>query len=161
MDELRPSEIPRGFDPARAAHPTRVLRIEEVVDLLELTHAPDVIRGYRERMDAGDLFPPVSVVRLFGQWLVADGHKRYVAWAGLGRKEIVVEVWPLGRWLADQAGQAARNARKNGRIVARLFVDPGESLRLARSTAGHWRRVAHSLLRRAVRRGRRPESLPA
>lgn len=161
VDNLRPSGDPRGFDPARAAHPTRLLRIEEVVDLLELTHAAEVIHGYRERMRAGDLFPPVSVVRLFGRWLVADGHKRYVAWAGLGEKEIVVEVWPLGRWLADQAGQAKRNARKNGRIVARLFVDPRESLRLARTTAEHWRRVARSLLRRAGRRGKRPESLPA
>ena len=161
MDDGRPSEPPRGFDPAHAAHPTRVLRVEEVVDLLELTHAPEVIRGYRDRMCAGDLFPPVSVVRLLGKWLVADGHKRYVAWTGLGAKEILVEVWPLRRWLADQAGQAARNARKNGRIAARLFVDPRESFQLARTTAGHWRRVAHSLLRRAGRRGKRPESLPA
>lgn len=112
-------------------------------------------------MRAGDLFPPVSVVRLFGRWLVADGHKRYVAWAGLGEAEILVEVWPLRRWIADQAEQAARNARKNGRIVARLFVDPRESLQLARATTGHWQRVALSLLRRARRRGRRPESLPA
>ena len=161
VSDLQHSGSPRGFDPARAAHPTRLLRIEEVVDLLELTHAPEVIRGYRERMCTGDLFPPVSVVRLLGRWLVADGHKRYVAWAGLGEKEIVVEVWPLRRWLADQAGQAARNARKNGRIVTRLFVDPRESLLLARATAEHWRRVALSLLRRALRRGKRPESLPA
>ncbi len=155
------SENPRGFDSARAAHPTRVLAVEEVVDLLELTHAPEVILEYRERMRAGDLFPPVSVIRLLGRWLVADGHKRYVAWAGLGGKEIVVEVWPLRRWLADQAGQAARNARKNGRIASRLFVDPRESLVLARTTAEHWRRVALSLLRRATRRRKRPESLPA
>lgn len=161
VDDVRPPAGPRGFDPARAAHPTRTLRLEEVVDLLELTHAPEVIRGYRERMSAGDLFPPVSVIRLFGRWLVADGHKRYVAWAGLGGSEIVVEVWPLGRWLADQAGQAGRNARKNGRILARLFVDPRESLHLARATAEHWRRVARSLARRALRRGRKPESLPA
>lgn len=156
-----PSEHRRGFDPARAAHPTRVLRTDEVVDLLELTHAHDVIREYRERMRAGDLFPPVSVIRLLGRWLVADGHKRYVAWAGLGEKEIVVEVWPLRRWLADQAGQAARNARKNGRIVTRLVVDPRESGRLALTTAEHWRRVALSLARRAARRGKRSESLPA
>jgi hypothetical protein len=161
LDDGRPSERPRGFDPAHAAHPTRRLGVEEVVDLLELTHAPGVIHGYRERMREGDLFPPVSVVRLFGRWLVADGHKRYVAWAGLGEEEILVEVWPLRRWLADQAGQAVRNARKNGRIVARLFVDPRESLQLARTTAGHWRRVAHSLLRRAGRRGRKPVGLPA
>ena len=151
----------RGFDPARAAHPTRVLRVEEVVDLLELTHAHETIRVYRERMGAGDLFPPVSVIRLLGTWLVADGHERYVAWAGLGEEEILVEVWPLRRWLADQAGQAARNARKNGRIVARLFVDPRESGRLALTTLEHWRRVARSLARRAGRGGKRPESLPA
>ncbi len=157
----RASEHPRGFDPALAAHPTRVLRVEEVVDLLELTHAPEVIRGYRERMSAGDRFPPISVIRLLGRWLVADGHKRYVAWAGLGGEEIVVEVWPIRRWLADQARQAARNARKNGRIVSRLFVDPRESLLLVRTTAEHWRRVASSLRRRALRRGKRPESLPA
>jgi hypothetical protein len=120
-----------------------------------------VIHGYRERMRAGDLFPPVSVVRLLGRWLVADGHKRYVAWAGLGEEKILVEVWPLWRWLADQAGQAARNARKNGRIVTRLFVDPRESLHLARATTGHWHRVALSLLRRARRRGKRSVSLPA
>ena len=161
VDDLRPSGRPRGFDPASAAYPTRSLRLGEVVDLLELTHAPEVIREYRERMRAGDLFPPVSVVRLFGRWLVADGHKRYVAWAGLGEAEILVEVWPLRRWIADQAEQAARNARKNGRIVARLFDDPRESLQLARATTGHWQRVALSLLRRARRRGRRPESLPA
>ncbi|MBK9968496.1 MAG: hypothetical protein IPP07_27995 [Holophagales bacterium] len=161
VDDVRHSVRPRGFDPARAAHPTRTLRLDEVVDLLELTHAPEVIRGYRERMSAGDLFPPVSVIRLFGRWLVADGHKRYVAWAGLGGSEIVVEVWPLGRWLGDQAGQTARNARKNGRILARLFVDPRESLLLARTTAEHWRRVARSLARRALRRGKKPESLPA
>ena len=161
VDDVRPSGRPRGFDPLLAPHPTRVLRLEDVVDLLELTHAPEVIHGYRERMNAGDLFPPVSVVRLFGRWLVADGHKRYVAWAGLGEEEILVEVWPLRRWMADQAGQAARNARKNGRIVVRLFADPRESLRLARATTGHWHRVALSLLRRARRRGKGPESLPA
>ena len=152
---------PRGFDPGLAGHPTRELPVAEVVDLLELTHAAERIRVYRERMRAGDRFPPVSVVRLFGRWLVADGHKRYAAWRGLGASSVVVEVWPLRRWLADQAGQARRNARKNGRIVARLFVDPRESARLALSTAAHWRRVALSLARRALRRGKPPESLPA
>lgn len=133
----------------------------EVIDLLELTHAAGRIREYRERMRAGDLFPPVSVVRLFGRWLVADGHKRFAAWRGLGATRVVVEVWPPGAWLADQAGQAARNARKNGRILSRLFVDPREAARLAGSTAAHWRRVAVSLARRARRRGKPSESLPA
>jgi hypothetical protein len=153
--------VPPGFDPALAAHPTRELPVGEVVDLLELTHAAETIRAYRERMRAGDLFPPVSVVRLFGRWLVADGHRRWAAFRGLGPETVVVEVWPFRAWLADQAGQARRNARKNGRIVARLFVDPRESLRLARGTAEHWRRVARSLARRALRRGRPPADLPA
>lgn len=152
---------PRAFDPALAAHPTRELPAAEVVDLLELTHAAETIRAYRERMREGDLFPPVSVVRLFGRFLVADGHKRWAAFRGLGAERVVVEVWPVRAWLADQAGQARRNARKNGRIVARLFVDPRESLRLARGTARHWRRVALSLARRALRRGRPPADLPA
>ncbi len=152
---------PGGFDPGLAAHPTRELPVAEVVDLLELTHAAGRIREYRERMRAGDLFPPVSVVRLFGRWLVADGHKRYAAWRGLGSTRVVVEVWPVRTWLADQAGQAGRNARKNGRILSRLFVDPRESALLARATAGHWKRVALSLVRRASRRGKPPESLPA
>jgi hypothetical protein len=138
-----------------------VLPLREVVDLLELTHAPDVVLRYRDRMAAGDLFPPVSVIRLLGSWLVADGHKRYAAWAGLGGMEIVVEVWPLRRWLADQLRQAARASRRNGRIVSRLFVDPRESYLLARATAAHWRRVAVCLARRALRRGKRPERLPA
>ena len=149
----------RGFDPDLAGHPTRELPVVEVVDLLEVTHAAERIREYRERMRAGDLFPPVSVVRLFGRWLVADGHKRYAAWRGLGATRVVVEVWPFRTWLADQAGQAGRNARKNGRILARLFVDPRESALLARATTGHWRRVALSLAQRALRRGEPPESL--
>lgn len=155
------SEAPRGFDPGRARHPTRELPVGEVVDLLELTHAAERIRDYCERMRAGDLFPPVSVVRLFGRWLVADGHKRLAAYRGLGPARIVVEVWPASAWLADQAGQARRNAAKNGRILARLFVDPRESARLAAGTARHWRRVALSLARRLLRRGRPAASLPA
>lgn len=154
-------EGPRGFDPARAAHPTRELPVGEVVDLLERTHAAERICEYRDRMRAGDLFPPVSVVRFFGRWLVADGHKRFAAWRGLGAERIVVEVWPFRAWLADQAEQARRNARKNARILSRLFVDPRESARLAGSTAAHWRRVALSLARRALGRGKPPADLAA
>lgn len=161
MADHRPSGSLRGFDPALAEHPTRVLPLDEVVDLLELTHAPDVVARYRERMAAGDLFPPVSVIRLLGRWVVADGHKRYAAWAGTGEKEILVEVWPPRRWAADQVEQAKRASRRNGRIVAGLFVDPRESYLLARATTAHWRRVALSLARRALRRGKRTEGLPA
>lgn len=137
-----------AFDPARAAHPTRRLGVGEVVDLLELTHAPEVIAAYRERMAAGDLFPPVAVVRLFGRFLLADGHKRLAAYRGLGASEIVVEVWPLRRWLRDQIRQARDNAGKNRRIVAGLLRGRGEAFEMARGTARHWKRVALSLARR-------------
>lgn len=145
---------PTGFDPALAAHPTRRLPIADVVDLLDLTHAPDVVARYRERMAAGDLFPPVAVVRLGGRFLLADGHKRLAAFQVLGATEIVVEVWPLRRWLQDQARQAARNAGKNRRILVGLVRGQGEALDLARGTARHWKRVVLSLVRRAGRVGR-------
>jgi hypothetical protein len=150
---------PAGFDPALAAHPTRRLPLTDVVDLLDLTHAPDVVARYRERMAAGDLFPPVAVVRMAGRFLLADGHKRLAAYRGLGVSEIVVEVWPLRRWLQDQAGQAARNAGKNRRILVGLVRGEGEALDLARGTARHWKRVVLSLARRASRssRSRRSE----
>ena len=57
VEKRRSSEHPRGFDPALAAHPTRVLRIEEVVDLLELTHAPEVIREIERTVRAAAPFP--------------------------------------------------------------------------------------------------------
>jgi len=147
----RGAVIPAGFDPALAAHPTRRLPLSEVVDLLDLTHAPEVVARYRERMAAGDLFPPVAVVRMAGRFLLADGHKRLAAYRGLGAEDVVVEVWPLRRWLRDQAGQAARNAGKNRRIVSGLLRGEGEALELARGTARHWKRVVLSLARRAGR----------
>lgn len=140
---------PRCFDPARAAHPTRVLPVGEVVDLLELTHAPERIEAYRDAMRRGDLFPPVAVIQLLGRHVLADGHKRLSAYRSLGHPEILVEVWPPRRWLRDQAQQAARNVRKNRRILAQLFVDRREATRLMRATLGHWRRVALSLAGRA------------
>ena len=152
---------PRGFDPGLARHATRELPVDEVVDLLELTHAAGKVQEYRERMRAGDLFPPISVVRLFGRWFVADGHKRYTAWKGLDATRVVVEVWPLRTWLSDWARQSRHGVRKNGRIVARAFVDPGKSALEVRAIAGHWRRVAVSLARRARRRGGPPQSPPA
>lgn len=146
---------PAGFDPALATHQTRRLPLADVVDLLELTHAPDVVAGYRERMAAGDLFPPVAVVRMAGRFLLADGHKRLAAYRGLDVTEIVVEVWPLRRWLRDQAGQASRNAGKNRRILVGLVRGDGTALDLARGTARHWKRVVLSLARRAGRARRR------
>lgn len=138
-----------GFDPALARHATRELPLREVIDLIDITHAPDRVEAYRLRMEAGDLFPPVSVVVL-GRWvLVADGHKRLSAYRAFGRQTVVVEVWPFSRWLGNQWQQAVDNARKNARITRLLVADPPAARVLVAATVGHWRRVAISLLRRA------------
>lgn len=143
------------FDAARAQSPARVLPAREVVDLLPLSHAPEVVAAYAEAMARGERFPPVSVVRLLGRFVVADGHKRLAAARSLGVAEVSVEVWPFRRLLLDQARQVRDNARKNARILRALVSDPAEARRLLAGTAGHWRRVAASLahhLRRAVAR---------
>jgi hypothetical protein len=142
------------FDPARAEFPTRVLPCTEVVDLIPLSHAPERIALYRGCMEQGDRFPPISVIRLFGRYLVADGHKRFAAYRQLGEPEILVEVWTLGRWLQDQWRQAVRNGRKNRRIITTSVTSPLEAWRLLQTTLLHWRRVAMSLAARAAGRVR-------
>ena len=144
----------RPFDAARAEFPTRVLPCADVVDLIALSHAPERITLYRDRMEQGDRFPPISVIRLFGHYLVADGHKRFAAYQQLSEPEILVEVWTLGRWLQDQWRQAVRNGRKNLRIVTTSVTSPVEAWRLLQTTLLHWRRVARSLAARAAGRVR-------
>ena len=136
------------FDPGAAAGTVRRLPIGEVIDLLAVTHAPERVQEYREMMLRGDRFPPVSVVRVAGRFVVADGHKRLSAYATLGRPDIVVEVWTFGRLLRDQLRQAAANTRKNGVIVSRAISDPRGAGRLLLTTMRHWKRVAVSLLTR-------------
>jgi ParB-like chromosome segregation protein Spo0J len=129
--------------------------VREVVDLLPLSHAPEVVAAYAEAMERGERFPPVSVVRLLGRFVLADGHKRLAAARSLGVAEVSVEVWPFTRLLLDQARQVRANAGKNARILRALVSDRAEARRLLAATAGHWRRVAASLahhLRRAVAR---------
>jgi hypothetical protein len=151
---------PQGFDPSRSRFPVRTVAIQEVVDLLDggaadprVVHAPEVVERYRRAMDAGDRFPPVSVVRMAGRLLLADGHKRLRAYRSFAPATVPVEIWPLWRWAADQAEQLRRNAGKNARIVGRSFRDPKGAWRLLATTLAHWRRVALSLSgRRASRR---------
>jgi len=137
---------PACFDAALARHETRTLPIASVTDLLPLTHAPERIEEYRCAMAAGQLFPPVSVLRLFGRFVLADGHKRLAACRPLAGDWLVVEVWPFSRFLLDQWEQARANGRKNGAILANSLTNRPEAVRLLRGTAGHWRRVATSLL---------------
>ena len=143
-----------GFDPRLAAFRTVVLPCAAVVDLLPISHVPERVAMYTEQMRRGDRFPPVSVIRLFGRHVVADGHKRFSAYLELHQDRIVVEVWPFDRWLRDQWDQVVSNARKNARIASTSVTDPRAAWRLLVTTLLHWRRVATSLVSRAMGRVR-------
>ena len=139
------------FDPALAAFPTRRVPIDAVVDLLHVSHAPDQIAAYRRAMERGERFPPISVVRVAGRLLVADGHKRFSAYRSLAVTDIVVEVWTVRRWLRDQCGQLLRKSRQQWTLLARSMYDRGARAQAARlfwDTIGHWRRVGLSLVGR-------------
>src|SRR5687767_12111550 len=69
-------EPPRCFAEPSSGR-ARDVRLGDVVDLLPLTHNDHTIERYRARMAAGDLFPPIGVLPLFGRLVIADGHKRY------------------------------------------------------------------------------------
>jgi len=141
------------FDPARASSATLVVPLERVVDLLsEEPHAPERIESYRAAMLAGAQFPPISVVKWGGRFLVADGHKRLAAYTALSPRDIRVEVWTWRRWGRDQARQLKHNARKNGQVLALSVTDPRAAGKLFATTLHHWRRVARSLAGKAVRR---------
>lgn len=138
------------FASALATHPTRQVALDAVVDLLAVTHDPATVQAYERAMRRGEQFPPISVVRVPGRLLVADGHKRFAAYRRLGAEEIVVEVWPWRRWWLDQWHQARRHAANVRRATG---AEPREARRLVIATTGHWRRVASSLVTRAWRRG--------
>jgi hypothetical protein len=133
------------FDPSRAELPTRVVRLDDVVDLLEVTHAPEEIERYREEMLDGGRFPPIAVVCLAGRYFVADGHKRLAAYKALDRPDILVEVWTTRRLMRDLRRQQWVSIRKAGLIVWWSFTNPAGAAALARSFWQHWRRVGTSL----------------
>ena len=139
------------FNPALAAFPTRRVAIDQVVDLLPVSHAAERIASYRHAMEAGDQFPPISVVRVAGRLLIADGHKRFSAYRSLPVSDIVVEVWTTRRWLRDQWEQFVRKTGQQWSLAWRSAVDQrarGQARRLFWDTIGHWRRVVLSIARR-------------
>jgi len=152
----RAAEVPLWttcFDPALAVYPTRRIPIAQVIDPLPVSHAPERIAAYRRAMEEGDRFPPVSVVRIAGRLLVADGHKRFSAYRSLPVTEIVVEVWTTRRWLRDQWEQLRRKTRQQWTLLRRSATDQqarAQATRLLWDTLGHWRRVGRSLVRRFV-----------
>jgi hypothetical protein len=154
---MRRDDSAECFDAAAAEFPTRVVRIEEVVDLLAATHAPERIAAYRQAMAAGTRFPPIAVVRCGGRYLIADGHKRFSAYAQLSRAPLPVEVWPLRRWLRDQWLQLRRKSAQQARLLRGGLRDPRDrraARRLLWDTLGHWQRIARSLRAAGARRRR-------
>ncbi len=143
------------FDEALAEYPTRTLPIDQVIDLLQVSHLPERIEEYRGAMLRGDRFPPVSVVEIAGRFFVADGHKRFIAYTGLPVTEVVVEVWTTRRWLADQWRQFASKIGQMSLLATRSLVDStarAQAVRLFWDTLGHWRRIALSLKGRLASR---------
>jgi hypothetical protein len=136
------------FDARRAAWPTCVVGVSEIVDLLSVTHARERVEEYRQAMQRGDRFPPVSVVRLAGRLFLADGHKRYSAYRTRAATEILVEVWPLRRWLHDQWRQLLNKTAQQVTLVVRATYDRRArqaATRLFWDTVGHWQRAVRSL----------------
>ncbi len=143
--------IELSIDSAQAQFPTRTLRIEQVVDLLHVSHVPERVEEYRQAMLRGDRFPPISVVRLAGRFFIADGHKRFSACKMLPVRHVLVEVWSIRRLLSDLLRQQAAKTRQVCLVMARSFVDPRarrQGVRLFWDWVGHWKRIAVSLARR-------------
>ncbi len=127
----------------------RRVKIERVLDLLRVSHAPDVIQAYTEAMRAGASFPPVSVIPFGRRYIITDGHKRFNACRALGLEEIEVEIWTLGRLFGDLGRQSIRHLRAMGTAAWNLTRGPEgrrESFNFAATTMAHWRRTVVSLV---------------
>ena len=153
---MRRDESADYFDAADAGYPTRIVRVDQVVDLLAVSHAPERIAAYRQAMAAGARFPPIAVLRCGRRYLIADGHKRFSAYVQLSDAPLPVEVWTLRRWLRDQWQQLRRKTGQQARVLCggpRDAANRRAAHRLFWDTVGHWRRIARSL--RAAGAGRR------
>ena len=131
------------FDPSLAEFETAVVPIDSVIDLLSSTHAPDKISEYREAMDNGAKFPPLSVVSIAARYFLADGHKRLSACKRRGMTHVTIEFWPIKRIVADLSRQTARSARRFAALIAGTSGDPGARKRWRRfywDTVLHWKR---------------------
>lgn len=152
-DALEPNDrtAPFGFDPQRAQWPTRKVGCDQVIDLLEVAHAPERVEEYRQAMQRGELFPPIAVVRFCGRYLVADGHKRFTAYKSLRSQDLIVEVWPLRRWLSDQRRQFAQGVRRQTVTLLRVALgqrNRAEAGEITRHVRQHWSRILRSLYAR-------------
>lgn len=142
-----------------------MVRVDQIIDLLAVSHAPDCIAAYRDAMAAGARFPPIAVLRWGARYLVADGHKRFSAYRALSAAPLPVEIWPLRRWLRDQWQQFQRKTRQQRRLLrggARDAANRRAAHRLFWDTIGHWQRIGRSLghVLRESTRGTLPLRLP-
>lgn len=124
------------------------VKVERVVDLLRVSHAPEVIQAYAEAIRSGAPFPPVSVIRFGRRYIITDGHKRFSACRVLRLEEIEVEVWTLGRLFSDLGQQLIRHLHATVTSVGNLARGPEGRRRafaFAATTVAHWRRIVVSL----------------
>jgi len=143
------------FDRSKAEFEVLTVPIDSVIDLLSNTHAADRIAEYRQAMDNGAAFPPVSTLRFGKRFVIADGHKRLSACKQRGMSHVMVEVWTIGRWLEDMGSQTARKLRQVVVLAVRSTVDRDSrkaAVRLWWDTVGHWKRIFTSLWALASRR---------
>lgn len=136
------------FDRSKAEFKVLTVPIESVIDLLSNTHAPERIAEYRQAMDNGAAFPPLSTLRLGKRFVIADGHKRLSACKQRGMSHVMVEVWTIRRWLRDMGSQSVRKLRQVLVLTARSTVDRDSrkaAVRLYWDTVGHWKRIFTSL----------------
>lgn len=136
------------FDTSGTSLPTRVVRVDQIVDLLNVPHAQQQIEAYRQAMLDGSKFPPISVFRLGRRFIITDGHKRFAAALDLGLSELDVELWTVRELAADLLAQLGRHSRAGWRAATGLYRGGEarrEGARFAASTLRHWRRMATSL----------------
>jgi hypothetical protein len=140
------------FDATRARWPTRRVRVADIIDLLQVTHASDRIGDYAAAMRRGERLPPIAVFGRFGFWFVADGHKRLSAYRQFGQPWVLVECWPLGALLADLLRQAGKSWRRICAALAALPEDRQPAGLLLAHTLAHWSRLGRSLVCLLLRR---------
>ncbi len=136
------------FDRDMAQFETLVVPIRSVLDLLSVTHAPEVIQRYRDAMDSGAAFPPISVIRAGRRFIVADGHKRLSACKRRGMTHVMVQVWSWRKLAADLGRQFARSTARLASLLWRSIHDPGTRPWLRKfywDTVLHWRRFLAAL----------------
>ena len=124
-----------------------MVRVDELIDLLHVTHAPDRIEEFKRAIGDGARLPPIAAIRLGGRWFIADGHKRFSAYKLLNYEEVEVEVWTGRRWLHDQWRQLRHKTGQQVSIIARAPFDPAarkQARRLWWDTVGHWQRIIRS-----------------